>query len=335
MKKYGPALGMLYVQVSYAAMFLITRFALSFGMSSYSFVLYRQLIATLTICPLAYYLHRHLSLSLSLSLCDIDMTTIVLQGQYAYSQAEEREADLPPCTDRDKHQSELLLCWSRIHFLHLRQHHEQSPTSHYFLTRLPPQIGASKYQELEGASKDPRNAAVSGRSHGDDAWIVEEYPSQLSLSGLVSFMGSLQCAVIILLLEKPSALRLQWDLQLLAVAYSGIFCAGFAVFTIMWCVKEKGPVYATAFNPMSAVLVAIFEPLLLQVQPSWSSLTGMLMVIGGLYLFLWGKAQDRNVVRSNAPQQYMDGEGEGSVSVNEACSEESSNHEPLLAENNT
>ncbi|RWW68668.1 hypothetical protein BHE74_00023797, partial [Ensete ventricosum] len=91
------------------------------------------------------------------------------------------------------------------------------------------------------------------------ACVVAEYPSQLTLSGLVNLAGGLQCAVISLIFEKPAALRLRWDLQLLAIAYSGIFCGGLGVFAMMWCVKETGPVYVTAFSPMSTVMVAIRE----------------------------------------------------------------------------
>ncbi|KAJ8470070.1 hypothetical protein OPV22_024413 [Ensete ventricosum] len=92
-----------------------------------------------------------------------------------------------------------------------------------------------------------------------NACVVAEYPSQLTLSGLVNLAGGLQCAVISLIFEKPAALRLRWDLQLLAIAYSGIFCGGLGVFAMMWCVKETGPVYVTAFSPMSTVMVAIRE----------------------------------------------------------------------------
>ena len=54
------------------------------------------------------------------------------------------------------------------------------------------------------------------------------------------------------------------------ITLQGIFCAGFGVFAMMWCVKETGPVYVTAFSPVSTVMVAILEPLLLHVQLTWS-----------------------------------------------------------------
>lgn len=56
--KYAPVVGMVYVQVAYSAMFLITRFALTRGLSHYTFVFYRQLFAAAAICPIAFYLNR-------------------------------------------------------------------------------------------------------------------------------------------------------------------------------------------------------------------------------------------------------------------------------------
>ncbi|KAG6522013.1 hypothetical protein ZIOFF_019147 [Zingiber officinale] len=106
------------------------------------------------------------------------------------------------------------------------------------------------------------------------AWIVREYPSQLTLSAMVSFMGCLQCALVSLLLENPSALVIQWDMQLLLIAYSvhsslyrNILHRLF--FIIMWCVKERGPVFITMFSLLSSVVVAIMEPLLLHAQLTW------------------------------------------------------------------
>ncbi|KAG6522014.1 WAT1-related protein At2g37460-like [Zingiber officinale] len=151
------------------------------------------------------------------------------------------------------------------------------------------------------------------------AWIVREYPSQLTLSAMVSFMGCLQCALVSLLLENPSALVIQWDMQPVLIAYSGIFCTGLGFFIIMWCVKERGPVFITMFSPLSSVVVAIMEPLLLHAQLTLGSVLGMAIIIAGLYLYLWAKAQDGN---PSTDQPQLTDEEEG-------------NQAPLLAHTNS
>ncbi|KAK1305577.1 WAT1-related protein [Acorus calamus] len=82
------------------------------------------------------------------------------------------------------------------------------------------------------------------------------------------------------------------------VLYQGVVCSALGLFIQMWCVKERGPVFVTAFNPLSTVLVAIFEPLLLHVPLHLGSLVGMVLVIGGLYGITWGKALDQKVISS-------------------------------------
>ncbi|CAL9103926.1 unnamed protein product [Musa textilis] len=274
MGKLGPLLGMIYVQVAYAAMFLITRLAFTRGMSHYSFVLYRQIIAAMAICPLA---------------CFLDKICISQNFYYAG------------------------LAYTSSTFVGTMNNLQ--PVVTFLLAYL------LRYGK---AVSIPWVWAFSTA-----ACVVAQYPSQLTLSGLVNLIGGLQCAVISLSFEKPAALKLRWDLQLLSIAYSGIFCAGFGMFAVMWCVKETGPVYVTAFGPMSAVMVAILEPLLLHVQLTWSSLIGLVMVIGGLFLFLWGKAQDS----SGTGEAFAATHGVGEWDRNEASvyEEEPSNQEPLLA----
>ncbi|KAK1295674.1 WAT1-related protein [Acorus calamus] len=128
------------------------------------------------------------------------------------------------------------------------------------------------------------------------ARIADEYPSQLSLSTLVLFLGCIQTLIIAFTLERPSAWKLSWDLQLFTCVYSGVVCSALGLFIQMWCVKERGPVFVTAFNPLSTVLVTIFEPLLFHVPLYLGSLVGMVLVIGGLYGITWGKALDQKVI---------------------------------------
>ncbi|KAG6525810.1 hypothetical protein ZIOFF_015781 [Zingiber officinale] len=151
--------------------------------------------------------------------------------------------------------------------------------------------------------------------------IIEEYPCKLSLSFLINLMGLLQCAVVSLILEKPSALNLQWNMQLLLIVCIGI-CMGAERFIIIMCVKAKGAVYVSAFNPLSTVIVAILEPLLLHEQLTWSSLTGMTMVIVGLYLYIWVKAKE-------SPHDSSEHE-DPRETWNTNC-QVSSNQQPLLA----
>ncbi|URE18115.1 Nodulin MtN21 family protein [Musa troglodytarum] len=438
MGKLGPLLSMIYVQVAYAAMFLITRLAFTRGMSHYSFVLYRQIIAAMAICPLAcfldkyvhsdevhYCMHSSVASSFFLSFSGFHhfllhalvdsreigrlavgwknagqifllalMGICISQNFYYAGLAYTSSTFVGTMNNLQPVVTFLLAYLLRLEEVSIKNRTGQAKILGTFLC-----VGGAMVMTLfkdhnggQGlrAQMDPifspqdlggGTSFVLGALFtivGTTAWsafllyqacVVAQYPSQLTLSGLVNLIGGLQCAVISLSFEKPAALKLRWDLPLLAIAYSvsfslspsffllfffllhamvafggrdsdtenamflitlqGIFCAGFGMFAVMWCVKETGPVYVTAFGPMSAVMVAILEPLLLHVQLTWSSLIGLVMVIGGLFLFLWGKAQDS----SGAGEAFAATHGVGEWDRNEASvyEEEPSNQEPLLA----
>ena len=69
--EYKPAMAMLGLQFSYAAVAVFTRAALVQGMSPRVFVVYRQAIATLVISPILYF-SRCLYLNSSLSISYIE-----------------------------------------------------------------------------------------------------------------------------------------------------------------------------------------------------------------------------------------------------------------------
>ncbi|ERN18263.1 hypothetical protein AMTR_s00055p00125140, partial [Amborella trichopoda] len=58
MRKYGPALALILFQSGFAVMVILIKVAFRRGMSPTIFVTYRQLIATLSIAPFAYFLER-------------------------------------------------------------------------------------------------------------------------------------------------------------------------------------------------------------------------------------------------------------------------------------
>ncbi|KAK7268747.1 hypothetical protein RIF29_21455 [Crotalaria pallida] len=63
----------------------------------------------------------------------------------------------------------------------------------------------------------------------------------------------------------------------------------------LWCTDEKGPVFASMFNPLLTILVAILAYFVLGEKLYLGSIIGAFVVIIGLYLLLWGKEGDQEV----------------------------------------
>ncbi|XP_057816638.1 WAT1-related protein At4g30420 isoform X2 [Cryptomeria japonica] len=154
--------------------------------------------------------------------------------------------------------------------------------------------------------------------------VLKKYPAQKSLTGMMLLLGTVQSGVIGLIIEPhASAWKLKWDMELLSIVYAGVLCSAFAFFMQAYCIHEKGPVFAGVFNPLSTVLVAILDRVILHVKLHVGSLVGGILIISGLYIVLWGKAKD---IKDSEPRK--EGPRNESNGVNDNCSVDI--NQPLL-----
>ncbi|WVY95268.1 hypothetical protein V8G54_034356 [Vigna mungo] len=125
------------------------------------------------------------------------------------------------------------------------------------------------------------------------AQMSKEFPGHHSSTALMSTMGAIQATVFALCIEKDwSQWRLGWNIRLLASAYSGIVASGIMVVVIAWCVRMRGPLFASVFNPLLLVLVAVAGSLMLDEKLYVGSVMGAVLIVMGLYMVLWGKSKE-------------------------------------------
>ncbi|XP_074377864.1 WAT1-related protein At1g68170-like [Apium graveolens] len=119
------------------------------------------------------------------------------------------------------------------------------------------------------------------------AKINELYPCPYSSVALMNVMASIQSTVFALLTERDwNQWKLGLNIKLLTAAFNGIVGAGLIFTFTAWCVKMRGPVFVSAFNPLTLVLVAMAEFLLLDEKLHLGSFLGSFIIICGLYLVL-------------------------------------------------
>ncbi|XP_057853594.2 WAT1-related protein At5g07050 isoform X1 [Cryptomeria japonica] len=125
------------------------------------------------------------------------------------------------------------------------------------------------------------------------ASVLKKYSAQLSLATLICLMGSLQSIAITLAVERrPSAWVIGFDMNLLTAVYSGVVGSGIAYYVQGLCMRIKGPVFATAFVPLTMIISAIMDSIILHQNIYLGSVIGGVVIVIGLYGFLWGKAKD-------------------------------------------
>ncbi|TYI49545.1 hypothetical protein E1A91_D12G042600v1 [Gossypium mustelinum] len=90
-----------------------------------------------------------------------------------------------------------------------------------------------------------------------------------------------------LLLAFACCISYTFWLLIQGIAVSGLTCT-----IVIWCVRLKGPLYGSIFNPLMLVLVALAESLLLDTKLYLGSILGAVFIVLGLYIVLWGKGKE-------------------------------------------
>eukprot|EP01018_Ginkgo_biloba_P018395 Gb_01065 [translate_table: standard] len=125
------------------------------------------------------------------------------------------------------------------------------------------------------------------------AKINKKYPAQYSSTALMCFLTTIQSAVIAVILKRdPSAWAIAWDVKLLACVYTGVMSTGIAFPMMTWCVRRKGPLFVTVFNPLSLIIVAIMSSIILNENFHLGSVLGAILIVAGLYLVIWGRGKE-------------------------------------------
>ncbi|KAH0936859.1 hypothetical protein HID58_004320 [Brassica napus] len=157
--------------------------------------------------------------------------------------------------------------------------------------------------------------------------ILNSYQAELSLTALMCCMGMLEATVMALILERNnmSAWKIHPDMRLLASIYGvlqvlsvpKISCktlcvcvcvcllrevlftitqglvSGLSYYITGWASKERGPVFVSAFNPLSMVIVAILSSFIFLEKMYIGRVVGSVVIVIGIYLVLWGKSKEK------------------------------------------
>ncbi|CAN6277269.1 unnamed protein product [Urochloa humidicola] len=125
------------------------------------------------------------------------------------------------------------------------------------------------------------------------ARVARVFPCKYLSTAIACVSGTVQAVVIgAAVSHSPASWRLAWDLQLVAVLYSGAFNTGATFCLISWAISRRGPIYPSMFNSLSLVATTVLDSLLLGTVVSVGTLLGALLIVTGLYAFLWGKATE-------------------------------------------
>ncbi|KAG0453500.1 hypothetical protein HPP92_024804 [Vanilla planifolia] len=324
-----PALGMVLVQIVFAGVNIFYKLAVNDGMDMSILVAYRYLFATASLGPFAFFLERKIRPRLTWKIlmqaffCGL-FGGALAQNLYVSSVKLTSATFASAMTNLIPAITFILAIIFRLESLRIRAASGQTKVlgtlvgvgGAMVLTffkgkeldfstsiNLLKQHGRGELQGSSALQQESGNhvmgsilAVASCFSYA--IWLIIQakmskvYPCH-SCTALMCLMGSIQ-AVVFALSRRTSWVqwRLGLGIRLYTVAYSGLLASGLILSVLAWCIQRKGPLYASVFNPLMLVVVAILGSLLLNEKLHVGSVVGAVLIVVGLYLVLWGKRKE-------------------------------------------
>uniref|UniRef100_A0A1D1ZDJ0 WAT1-related protein n=1 Tax=Anthurium amnicola TaxID=1678845 RepID=A0A1D1ZDJ0_9ARAE len=323
-----PYILMVFLQFGYAGMYVISVASLKRGMNHYVLVVYRNGIAAAVMAPFAFWFERKvrpkMTLSCFLKIMLLALLEPVLDQNFYYAGANYTNASfsaalynmLPAVTF-------VMAIMLRMEKIKIKKLHSQAKVIGTLITVA----GALVMIMYKGRiiefvwTKGRAHHAAAGSQDGRH-WLLgtfmlivscccwsaffvvqsntlRSYPAELSLTTWICVMGTAQSTAVTLVMARTgNPWAIGFDMRLLTAAYSGIMCSGIAYYVQGMVIKERGPVFVTAFNPLCMIVVAALGSFILAEEINLGRVIGAVIIVVGLYMLIWGKSKEYSLEAS-------------------------------------
>ncbi|XP_024007474.1 WAT1-related protein At1g43650 isoform X2 [Eutrema salsugineum] len=325
MMSHKANMAMVFVQIVYAGMPLLSKVAISQGTNHFVFVFYRQAFAFLALSPFAFFLESSKSSPLSfvllfkifmISLCgltpSLNLFYVAINNTTATFAAATTNA-IPSITF-------ILALLFRLETVTLKKSHGVAKVFGSIVGMLgalvfafvkgPSLINHYKSKTISNDDVPSTKDSVKGSFTmlaANTCWclwivlqskVMKEYPAKLRLVTLQCAFSCIQTAVWAVTVNRsPSVWKIEFGLPLLSMAYCGIMVTGFTYWLQVWAIEKKGPVYTALYTPLALIITCIISSFLFKETLYLGSIGGALLLVSGLYLGLWGKTKDEKIQR--------------------------------------
>ncbi|KAK4481295.1 hypothetical protein RD792_012180 [Penstemon davidsonii] len=326
--KMKPYLAMVALQFGYAGMYIIALLSLRSGFSHWILVVYRHIVATLVFSPFAYFLEKKtrpkMTKSIFLKIIVLAFLEPVLDQNLYYVGMQYTSATFASATVNVLPAITFIMAVIfRMEKVNLRKTYSLAKvvgtlitvTGAMLMTLYKGPIVNILWCSHGGSHHNAGNTATDQQHWvtgtimvlscivGWSAFFIlqnktlKEYPAELSLTSLICFMGTVEGGIVAVIMERrKSAWAIGFDSRLLAAAYSGIVCSGIAYYMQSVVNKARGPVFVTAFSPLSMIITAVLGAIVLAEQVHLGSIIGAAIIVVGLYSVVWGKIKENSAL---------------------------------------
>lgn len=321
-RKVMPYMAMVFLQFGFAGLFLVSVSSLRQGMSHYVLVVYRNAVGGIVMAPFALWFERKtrpkMTLSVFFKILALGLLEPVLDQNFFYMGANNTSASfssaltniLPTVTFVNA----IIL---RMEIINIKERRSQAKIAGTLIT-----VGGALLMILfKGPivnlpwTKHVSHTVSDNGGHNSGHWLLgifmilsscfcwsaffilqshtlRTYPAELSLTTLICGLGAAESAAVALVMEHTKAWSIGFDMRLFTAVYSGIMCSGVAYYVQGIVIKERGPVFVTAFSPLCMIIVTVLGSFILSEVITLGRMLGAIVIVVGLYALIWGKSKD-------------------------------------------
>ncbi|KAK4804765.1 hypothetical protein SAY86_004582 [Trapa natans] len=326
LKIVKPYLAMLTLQIGFGGLFVIAMLSMKRGMSNFVLAVYRNAVATLVIAPFALVLERKvrpkMTLPIFLRIVVLGFIEPVLDQNLYYGGMKYTSATFASAINNAVPAITFIMAvLFRLETVNMKR----IPSLAKVLGTVVTLAGATVMTLYKGPVLEiirsrgiahHHEAAASSES-ADHRWFIgtlmvlittlgwasffilqsftlEKYPAKLSLTTLICLTGTVEGAVATFIFERDMKVwRIGLDSKLFTVVYAGVVCSGIAYYLQGVVIRERGPVFMSAFYPLSMITAAVLGAIVLAETVHLGSIIGAIFIVMGLYMVVWGKSKDQ------------------------------------------
>ncbi|ONI08417.1 hypothetical protein PRUPE_5G177200 [Prunus persica] len=320
-----PFAAMVMVEIMDVGLTTLSKAAMSRGMSHFVFVVYSNALATLILLPSSFIIHRNKRPPLTFSvLCKFFLLSLagitVMQNcvftgvSYSSPTLASALSNLVPAFtfflavvfrmekfDLRNSRSQIKIMGTLVSisgalivtlykgpavgFLPSQPAIDSSPPNPTMLTSMNNWVTGGLFLTTASLSLAIWNTA--------QAAILKGYPSEMTVVSFYCFFGTIQSAILTLIVEKnPNVWALRLDMELISIVYSAIFGSVITFSTLTWCIQKKGPVYVAMFKPLGIAIAALMGAIFLGDTLHIGSVIGALVIVVGFYGVIWAQSKE-------------------------------------------
>ncbi|KAK4253118.1 hypothetical protein QN277_010934 [Acacia crassicarpa] len=309
-------------QIIGAGFSLFSKAAIAKGMNPFVFIVYRQAFAVVSLCPFAFFDRKHdetLSFNILCKIFLVSLFGLTLAANLFCASLNYVSATLAAAfTNIIPAVTFILAVLFRVESVSIKEMYGKAKIMGTILSICGAIVfGLVKGPPIVSSSNDQNgshNSFTAPHSKGDQikgvflmlasnvtmalwfilqGFVVKKYPAKLRFTAIQCLCCCMQTAVLAVILERdPSAWKLGWNINLLAVAYCGVIVTAISYWFTLMVIEEKGAVFPTLFTPLALILTAVFSAFVWQETLHWGSIGGMILLVSGLYAVLWGKNKE-------------------------------------------